>query len=117
MYLSMNGAVRVVFAKEYSWSSVSYARTDELLRIASADFPEFLSSVRVPLSEGVPIPASVYLGLPNVSFDVPLPVWPQRDWCQIARTLYRLSKLLKAVLYADWSTLKYCFPVIQCLPS
>jgi hypothetical protein len=63
------------------------------------DIPEFLSSVGVPFSKLVPVAASVNLGLPDVSLDMSLTIWPQGYRRQVTCALYRLANLLKAVFY------------------
>ncbi len=47
------------------------SRSTGLLGLVSIDIPKFLSSLSVPLSEGVPITTGVNLWLSNVGFDIP----------------------------------------------
>jgi hypothetical protein len=76
-----------------------FSRSTGLLGLVSIDIPKFLSSLSVPLSEGVPITTGVNLWLSNVGFDIPLTIWSQGYRRQVTCALYRLANLLKAMFY------------------
>jgi hypothetical protein len=83
------------------------SRSTGLLGLVSIDIPKFLSSLSVPLSEGVPITPGVNLWLSNVGFDMPLTIWSQGYRRQVTCALYHVANLLKAMFYhAQLSALK-----------
>ncbi len=89
----------MVFMHYACFKHLVYSRSTGLLGLVFIDIPKLLSSLNVPLSEGVPITAGVNSRLSNVGFDMPLTIWLQGCRRQVTCALYRLANLLKAVFY------------------